>query len=136
MPTLTSYQSLLLDYEPRPIRSETAYRRALKDVEKLMRPHLPRAESELVEVLATLIEQYESREHPTPKSLPREMLAHLMEARCVAQAAVARETGIPRSTLSAVLAGRRKLSTANIAALTAYFHVSPSAFMELPKYTP
>ena len=129
---VTSYQSLLLDYEPRPIRSEGAYRKALRHVEKLMRPHLSRAESELVEVLATLIEQYESREHPTPKSPPREVLAHLMEARGVAQAAVARETGIPRSTLSAVLAGRRNLSTANIAALSRFFRVSPSAFMELP----
>jgi HTH-type transcriptional regulator/antitoxin HigA len=131
MPTLTSYQSLLLDYEPRPIRSDGAYRKALRHVEKLMRPNLTRPESELVELLATLIEQYESREHPTPKSPPREMLAHLIEVRGVAQAEVARATGIPRSTVSAVLAGRRKLSTANIAAISAYFHVSPSAFMEL-----
>ena len=58
------------------------------------------------------------------------MLAHLIEARGVAQAAVAKATGIARLTLSAVLAGRRTLSTANIAALSAYFHVSPSAFME------
>jgi HTH-type transcriptional regulator/antitoxin HigA len=132
MPTLTSYQSLLLDCQPRPIRSEGAYRKALRQVEKLMRPRLSRAESEMVEVLATLIEQYESREHPTPKSPPREMLAHLIEARGAGQAAVSRATGIPQSTVSAVLAGRRKLSTASIAALSAYFHVSPSALMELP----
>jgi len=131
MSSLTGYQSLLLDYEPRPIRSDAAYRRALRHVEKLMRPRLSRDESELVEVLATLIEQYELREHPTPKSSPNEMLAHLMEARGEVQATVARATGIPRSTISAVLAGRRKLSTANIAALSAYFHVSPSAFMAL-----
>jgi HTH-type transcriptional regulator / antitoxin HigA len=129
MSTMTAYQSLLLDYEPRPIRSEAAYRKALRQVEKLMRPHLSRAESELVEVLATLIEQYESRELPTPKSPPRDMLAHLIEVRGVRQADVARATGIPRSTLSAVLAGRRALSTASIARLSAYFHVSPSAFM-------
>ena len=45
MSTLTSYQSLLLDYEPRPIRSEAAYRKALRHVEKLMRPAclVPRA---------------------------------------------------------------------------------------------
>jgi HTH-type transcriptional regulator / antitoxin HigA len=132
MQELTSYQSLLVDYEPRPIRSEAAYRRALRHLEKLMRPRMPRAESELTEVLATMIEQYESREYPTPKSPPREMLAHLMEARGVAQADVARETKIPHSTLSAVRAGRRKLSAANIGALSAYFHVSPSAFLESP----
>jgi len=126
MSTLTSYQSLLLNYEPRPIWTEVAYHKALRHVEKLMRPRQSRAESELVGVLATLIEQYESREYPTPKSPPREMLAHLMEARGVGQAAVARATGIPPSTISAVLAGRRKLSTANIAALSAYFHVSPA----------
>src|SRR5258708_39531323 len=131
MASLTDYQSLLLDYEPRPIRSDVAYRKALQRMEKLMRPHLSRAESELAELLATLIEQCESREYPTPKAPPREMLAHLMEARGVAQAAVARATGIARSTLSAVLAGRRALSTSNIATLAAYFHVSPSAFMEI-----
>ena len=90
MPTLTSYQSLLLDCQPRPIRSEGAYRKALRQVEKLMRPRLSRAESEMVEVLATLIEQYESREHPTPKSPPREMLAHLIEARGGAGRGIAR----------------------------------------------
>ena len=71
MHTLTDYQSLLLDYEPRPIRGEAAYRKALRHMEKLIRPHLSRAESELAEVLATLIEQYECREHPTPKAPPR-----------------------------------------------------------------
>ena len=133
MSTLTSYQSLLLDYEPRPIRDDGAYRKALRHIEKLMRPRQSRAESELVEVLATLIEQYESREHATPKSRPREMLAHLIEAREVTQAEVARLTDIPRSTLSAVSAGRRKLSTSNIAAVSRFFHFSPSAFMELTK---
>jgi HTH-type transcriptional regulator/antitoxin HigA len=128
--TLTSYQSLLVDYVPRPIRTEGAYRRALRQIEKLMRPDLSRAESELVEVLATLIEQFESKTHPTPKSPPHEMLAHLMEVRGASQADVARATGIPRSTISAVLAQRRKLSTDSIAKLAAYFHVSPAALLE------
>jgi HTH-type transcriptional regulator/antitoxin HigA len=97
-----------------------------------MRPKQSRAESELVELLATLIEDYESHPHPTPKAMPPEMLAHLIETRQVTQAEVAKSTGIPRSTLSAVLAGRRQLSTANIAALSAYFHVSTDAFMTLP----
>ena len=127
---LTDYQSLLLDFEPRPIRSDAAYRKALRQIERLMRPNLSRAESELTDVLATLIEQYECREHPTPKVPPRKMLAHLMEARGVGQAEVAKATGIARSTLSAVSAGRRTLSTANISALSKYFHVSASAFME------
>ena len=46
---MTAYETLLLDYRPRPIRSETAYRRALRQVERLMtKPHLNQAESEMV----------------------------------------------------------------------------------------
>jgi antitoxin component HigA of HigAB toxin-antitoxin module len=60
-----------------------------------MSPHPTRAESELIEVLATLIEQYESREYPTPKLPARRILEHLMEARGVTRAVVARATGIP-----------------------------------------
>lgn len=129
MSTLSAYQSLLVDYVPRPIRTEAEYRAALGRIEGLMRPRLSRAESEFVDLLAMLIEQYEAKEHPTPKSPPAEMLTHLMEVREVGQAEVARATGIPRSTISAVLAGRRRLSLGNIARLAGYFHVSPSAFM-------
>ena len=67
---------------PRPIRSKAAYARALRQVEELMsKPHLAQPESEIVELLATLIEQYESRESPTPQSTPAEMLQHFLEVR-------------------------------------------------------
>jgi len=131
MGNVTAYQSLLLDYVPRPIRNDAAYRKALRQIEGLMRPNLPRAESELVEVLSTLVEQYESRDQPTPKGTQRAMLAHLLEARQSTQADVSRATGLPRSTLSAVLAGRRKLSTAGIAKLARFFRVSPAVFVDV-----
>ena len=128
--TMTTYQALLHEYTPRPIRTEAAYKKALRQIDELMsRPKLSRAESELLEVLATLVEQYESIEHPTPASPPDRMLAHLIEAKEVTQAAVARATGIPRSTISAVLAGRRQISKANVTKLAAYFGVSPAVFL-------
>jgi len=128
--TLTAYQSLLVDYTPRPIRTEAQYRRALRRVEKLMKPNLGRAESELVNLMATLIEQYESIEHPTPKIPPADKLAGLIEARELSNAEVARATGIPRSTISEIIAGKRKISTANVARLSKFFSVSPGAFIE------
>lgn len=131
MATLTAYRSLLLDYLPRPIRSRAAYGRALRQVEELMsRPHLGRAQSEMVELLSTLVEQYESAEHPTPDAEPVEILRHLIEARGVTRAALAREAGIPRSVLTNVLAGRRAISKANAARLAKYFGVSVSVFIE------
>ena len=128
--TMTAYQSLLQEYTPRPIRSERAYRKALRQVEQLMeQPVLSRAESELLEMLATLIEHYESEQYPTPATSPSRMLAHLIEAKEVSQADVASATGIPRSTLSAVLAQRRQVSKANISKLADYFGVSPLVFL-------
>ena len=128
--TMTEYQALLQEYTPRPMRSERAYKRALRQVDELMsRPKLSRAESELLEVLATLVEQYESMEHPTPANPPERMLAHLIEAKGISQAELSRAAGIPRSTISAVLAGRRQISKANVSKLAAYFGVSPAVFL-------
>lgn len=128
--TMTAYQALLQEYTPRPIRTEGAYRKTLRQVDGLMRrPRLSRAESELLEVLATLVEQYESKDYPTPTSTPHQMLAHLIEAKGVSQAELARETDIPRSTISAVLAGRRQISKANVTKLADYFGVSPTVLL-------
>ena len=57
-----------------------------------------------------------------------EMLKHLIEAKNVTQVEVARATGIAESTISELLAGKRKLSRAHIGKLAKYFHVSPSLF--------
>ena len=66
--TTTAYDHLLLELRPRPIRSKLAYRRALGHVERLMsKPVLSRPESEMVELLSTLIEQYEEVEYPTKR---------------------------------------------------------------------
>ena len=45
--------------------------RRLAQLEKLMVPRPNAARSLLIEVLATLIEKYESREYPTPEVAPR-----------------------------------------------------------------
>lgn len=132
MSTITEYQTLLLDFTPRPIRTETEYRRAMRQIDRLMKAEkLSRAESQLLELLATLAEQYESSEYPTPKVSQADLLSHLVDARGVNQAEVARATGVPRSVLTNVLKGRRGISQANIDRLARYFHVSPAAFIEV-----
>ena len=68
---------------------------------------------------------------PTPDVPPRRMLAHLIESKGATAADVSRATGIHRSTLSAVLAGRREISKANVAKLSRYFGVSPAVFFGL-----
>jgi HTH-type transcriptional regulator/antitoxin HigA len=131
MTGVTAYDNLLLDVRPRPIRSKPAYHRALRHVERLMnKPHLSPPESEMVELLSLLIEQYEAAEHPTPECSPAEMLAHFLEVRKITRAQLARDTGIPRSVITNVLAGRRAISKANAVKLAGYFGVSLNLFIE------
>ena len=127
-----AYEELLLEYKPRPIRNESDCRKARRALEELMKPRPSRAESELIEVLAMLIEQYEAREYPTPNVPARRVLEHLMESRGISRAELARATGIPRSTVTNVLTGKRELSKANVRELARHFGVSPMAFLAKP----
>jgi HTH-type transcriptional regulator/antitoxin HigA len=129
---LSAYDSLLLKYKPRPIRSQREHRRTLQQVEQLIRrygPHPPRAEGELIAVLSTLIESYEVDQFPRRKPSPAEALAHLIDAKQVTKAEVAQATGIPRSTITNVLSGRRQISKDNISRLARYFCVDPGVFL-------
>jgi HTH-type transcriptional regulator / antitoxin HigA len=130
----TAYESLLLDYLPRPVRTQREYERVCRQIAKLMSagPELPQAESEVLEILSLLVAQYESTEHSIRDASPAEMLAFLIDARGVTNAAVARETGIPRSMITDILAGRRNISTANVAKFAKFLHVSPAVFIAEP----
>ena len=81
-----------------------------------------------LEVLSDLIERYESEAHPIAPASDAEMLVHLIEAKGVTQADVARETGIAASTISEVLIGKRKLNRNHIVKLSRYFSVATTAF--------
>jgi HTH-type transcriptional regulator/antitoxin HigA len=130
--TVAEYRRLLTEYAPQPIRSQKAYGQALAQLEKLMVPRPNAARSLLIEVLATLIEKYESREHPTPEVAPAEMLAKLLKTKGVKSADVSKATGIPTATLSNVLAGRRGISKQNAFKLGEYFGLSPIVFLGGP----
>ncbi len=129
---LTAYDSLLLKYKPRPIRNDREHRRVLRHVEELIGQHgptPPRAEGELIAVLSTLIESYEVELAPRRKPTPAETLEHLIESKQVTRAEVARATGIPRSTITNVLSGRRQISKENVTRLATHFGVDPSVFL-------
>ena len=129
---LTAYDSLLLKYKPRPIRNDREHRRVLRHVEGLIGqfgPTPPRAEGELIAVLSTLIESYEVGLSPRRKPTPAETLEHLIDSKQATRAEVARAIGIPRSTITNVLSGRRQISKENVTRLAAYFRVDPSVFL-------
>jgi HTH-type transcriptional regulator/antitoxin HigA len=52
-----------------------------------------------------------------------DMLRHLMEAKGVSQMQLSRDMGLPKSTISEVLAGKKLFSRKLIHTLAEYFHV-------------
>jgi antitoxin component HigA of HigAB toxin-antitoxin module len=61
MSNMTEYRKLLTKYAPRPIRSEKDYRRMMAQLERVLSPRPDKAHGLLIEMLATLIDSYESK---------------------------------------------------------------------------
>ena len=59
-----------------------------------------------LDTLDNLVASYEDTTIPIAPAADAHMLRHLMDAKEVAQAELHRQTGIPKSTISEVLAGR------------------------------
>jgi HTH-type transcriptional regulator/antitoxin HigA len=129
--TMTDYQALLLEYTPRPITTEREYRRALKYVETNLEPHPPKAKALLLDLLATLIADYEDREQhfQVPDAAPGELLAFLIEQRGITRAELARQTDVPRQKITNAINGTRPLSKGHAIKLAEYFKLKPSAFV-------
>lgn len=126
----TTYASLLKEVQPRVIHDEKAHERALEWIDRLMKVRrLTAAQRTLLELLSKLANDYEEELYPTPEVPPHEMLQHLLESSGKTQAEFARAIGIPRSTISEVLKGKRSLSVENVFRLAEYFHVEPSLFL-------
>lgn len=127
----TTYETLLREFVPRPISSQRGYLRTLRQIDGLIRKaKRSRAEDELLELLATLVEQYEIRQgHTTPELSARDRLAGLIEARGLTQTELSRASQVPRTMNNEITAGRRSISTANALRLANYFGVRAEEFI-------
>ena len=65
----------------KPIKTESDYRQALTEVERLFDAPLNTPEGERIEVLTTLIEEYEEQQHPIELPLPSEAILYHLESR-------------------------------------------------------
>jgi HTH-type transcriptional regulator / antitoxin HigA len=123
------YLTLVRRFPLRPIRSDEQLDRAVAVIDSLLdRGGLRLAEQDYLHVLSGLVEAYETEHEPEPTVSDAAMLGHLLEAKGVSQAEVARPTGIAQSTLSGVLSARRTLNRSHIGKLASYFNVGPGVF--------
>ena len=129
----TDYIELIRQLPLLPIESAEVHRRALSLANKLLAQKaregkLSHGTAGYLSVLLELLENYEKSKYPRRRVGDGEMLAHLIGAKSVTQAQVERDTGIAAPTISAVIAGRRRLTRDQIGTLSAYFHVAPTVF--------
>jgi HTH-type transcriptional regulator/antitoxin HigA len=124
-----TYLKLVRGFPLRPIRTDEELDRAIDVINSLLdRNDLDPAEADYLDVLGDLVERYETEQHPIEDVSDADLLAHLIDAKGVTQAQVARGAGIAVSTISEVLSGKRTLSRTHIGKLARYFGVDPGVF--------
>lgn len=76
-----------------------------------------------LDALSDLVAAYEDKHHSIEPPSDAAMLRHLMEAKGISQIELHAETGIAKSTISEILAGKKPFSRKIIRTLADYFHV-------------
>jgi HTH-type transcriptional regulator/antitoxin HigA len=125
-----AYLKLIRKFLLRPIRSEEDLDRAIAMIDSLGSrvKDLTPDERDYLDVLADLVEKYETEHYPEPDVDPLAMIRELIAARGITQADVARETGVAESMLSEILADKRPMGRKTIETLSRFFHVDPGVF--------
>lgn len=114
----------------RPIRNDEEYARTvalmnyLLDVVGDKESH---ALAGLLDLVGELVEDYESGHFAIEPSEPREVLRYLIETRGLKQGDLSEV--VQQSNLSAILAGKRKISATLAGKLGKFFKVSPAVFV-------
>jgi HTH-type transcriptional regulator/antitoxin HigA len=106
----------------RPIRSEADYRNALVQAERLWEADPGTPEGDYVDVLTTLIEDYETRHHPILPPDPIAAILFMMEQMGLARRDLEPAIG-SRGRVSEVLNRKRPLTLPMVRALSELLHV-------------
>lgn len=116
-----TYTDLLIQYQPKPIKTEQEYQRALIVVEGMMSGELTEAETALFELLVLLIEKYESSHYPMGESTPVATLSSLMHEFDVEPTSLVEVFGSVE-LVREVVNGQRKVSQSQAESLAKFFN--------------
>ncbi len=114
----------------RPIHTEADYDRTVKMMNALLDVTGDDEDhplSGLLDLTSDLVSRYEQEHHPIEAADSKDALRFLMEARGLKQEDLS--SVVPQSNLSAILAGKRKISAAMAGKLGGFFGISPAVFV-------
>ncbi|MBU4226147.1 MAG: helix-turn-helix domain-containing protein [Chloroflexi bacterium] len=115
--------------EIKPIRTETDYDAALKEIEHLMEAQPGTPEADRLEVLSTLVAAYEDEHYSIPAPDPVEAILYYMESRGLTRADLEPYLG-SRARVSEVLNRKRSLSLKMIQKLNAGLGIPAEALLQ------
>ena len=122
-----SYLSLIMKFPLASIRGDDHLAAAQRVMDQLLaKGNLDDGENMYLDALSDLVATYEDEHHAIPPAPDGEMLLHLMESQGINQTQLHREAGIPKSTISEVLAGKKPFSRQMMRKLADYFQVDVS----------
>jgi HTH-type transcriptional regulator / antitoxin HigA len=126
------YLELVRSCPLRVIRAEEEYECAIDMLNRLSDRGEDRTpdETEYLLALAVFVEKYEDEHDPIAPASGVEMLRDLIESRQITRSDVAAGAGLAVSTVSDILAGKRKMSLEQIERLARFFEVKPSFFLD------
>ena len=122
-----AYLELVLAFPLTSIQSEDHLQAAQEAMDRLLAAgDLEDGAMLYLDALSDLVAAYEDDHHPITPASDADMLRHLLEAKSVSQAELHRETGLAKSTISEVLAGKKAFSRQMIRRLADFFKVDIS----------
>jgi HTH-type transcriptional regulator/antitoxin HigA len=118
------YLELVMEFPLASLKSEGQFQAAQAVMDAVLaKGKLSAGEEMYLDALSDLVAAYEDAHWPIEPASDADMLRHLMEAKGVTQAELHRDTGLAKSSISEVLAGRRPFSRQMIRKLAEYFQI-------------
>lgn len=114
----------------RPIRNDEEYDRTVALMNSLLDSvgdQEGHALSGLLDLVSELVDDYDAKHFAIEASDPKEVLRYLIETRGLKQGDLVGV--VPQSNLSAILAGKRKISATLAGKLAKFFNISPAVFV-------
>ena len=97
-------------------------------LDRLLAKKLDDGEELYLNALTDLVERYEDEHEPISEASEADVLRLLMQSNRLSQSALARNVGMPQSTISAILAGDRSMTKEHMIRLGQFFNVAPEVF--------
>ena len=119
-----SYLELVVDFPLASMKSDKHLCAAQQVMDRLLaKGKLDHGEKTYLETLSDLVAAYEDQHYAIEPASDADMLRHLIEAKGITQAQLSRDTGMAKSSVSEILAGRKPFSRQMIRKLAEYFQV-------------